>query len=95
MIHYVNIIVIKHGVVEEAVLLHGDNKEDLGRKAEKMFLKKCGEYMSDWDITTQENIDAALDNGYVEMHDPGSSICITWPEVRDEAEKLEFIYLVG
>lgn len=61
------ILTIRSNVVDETVLL---NDRDI---AEKHFLDTCSTSISNWDEYTADDIEAVLDNGYVEKID--GSVC--------------------
>ena len=82
----VNVIVIKDGVVDESYLFVGDHT--VSELAYKKFLELCGRWISNWRNYSPDDIEALLEDGYVE-HDRGS-ICITWPEVTKVEEDDSF-----
>ncbi len=73
------VIVVKNNVVEENVLCRD------GKHAEKVFLDKLAERLSNWDEYDQDDIDAVLDNGYEEFGN--GSVCLSWAMSGDEDEE--------
>lgn len=83
----INVIVVKDNVVEENILIEGDDSGAGADLVEKVFFDKCQEYISNWDEYTDEDKEGILDDG-VETFGHGvetfghGSVCINWPEIR-------------
>ena len=82
--YYVNVVIIKDGVVDEAHLFTGEDHDKVSKNAEIFFCKKLKELAGEI-VLDDEDMEAILDDGYFELHHPvatqSRSICITWPEV--------------
>ena len=75
----INVVVIKDNVIESNFLFTDSEKAD------KKFKDLAKEYVSDWDTYSEADIDSILDNGYVEFPDSNGSVCISWPELEENA----------
>jgi len=65
------VIIVKDSVVDNSFPFRD------GVEAEKIFLDKCRENVSNFDSYSSKDIDAILDEGY-ETFGNGNSICIHW-----------------
>jgi hypothetical protein len=75
----VNVVLIIDGVVRQ-LFAFGENQV---KEAETAFVALCKEQAPS-EVSTEEDIEAALDNGYVDLS--GShlgSVCLTWSEERE------------
>ena len=72
--NYVNVIVVKAGVVEENHLFMGENA---AHEAERCFFDMCSTHVSNWDEYDGSDMDAILEQGYEKFG--SGSICINWP----------------
>ena len=70
------IVVVKDGVVDENILCV-DSAD-----AEKRFLDKCAERLSNWDEYSAEDREACLDDGYAEY--VTGSVCLSWAMTPNE-----------
>lgn len=81
------VIVVKDGVVDEAILCQ------TGEEAETLFLKRCASFFSNWDEYSQEDIDEILEQGY-EKTSLFGSVCLTWMEETESSLDEKLIDLV-
>lgn len=65
------IIIIKDSLVDNSFPFKD------GVEAEKIFLEKCRENISNFDSYSLEDVDIIIDEGY-EKFGTGNSICIHW-----------------
>lgn len=76
------VVVIRDGVVYDHVLC------DDSEHAERVFLDKLAERLSNWDEYDADQRQAVLDNGYEEFG--SGSVCLSWamsPDADDAAEQ--------
>ena len=73
------VIVVREGVVSENILCRD------AEHAERVFLDKLAECLSNWDEYDQDDRDAVLDNGYEQFGN--GSVCLSWASSPDEDGK--------
>lgn len=76
----VNVVVIKKNAVNE--LFSFPDTPEGNVKAEKKFVERMSECLSNYSDYTSEDVDSCLENGFAKFGD--GSICITHNENTDE-----------
>ena len=72
------IIVVREGVVSENILCRD------AEHAERVFLDKLAECLSNWDEYDQDDRDVILENGYEQFGN--GSVCLSWATSPDDAD---------
>jgi hypothetical protein len=70
---------VREGIVSENILCRD------GEHAERVFLDKLAECLSNWDEYDQDDRDAVLDNGYEQFGN--GSVCLSWASSPDEDDE--------
>ena len=79
--NYCNVIVTREGLIEENILIIGDEKgSSVGAKAEEILVEKAKQYATSglaWDDDIENEM---IDNGYINHGE--FSVMISWPNIN-------------